>query len=65
MPSPVSRDKQLAVRAFEAAVSFRLAGDQVGREGLLAVGADDLLWALVGGEIGHMSKVPGRSAYGR
>ncbi len=45
--------------AFEAAVAFSLAGDQVGRERLLAVRADDFLRAFVGGEVGHTLTVPG------
>jgi len=46
--------------AFEAAVAFRLPGDQLRCERLLAVRADDLLWAFLGGEIGHELTVPAK-----
>ena len=44
--------------AFEAPVTFRLPGHQFGREGLLAVGAHDLVRRLLGGDLGHLSTLP-------
>src|SRR6266498_2000563 len=57
----VSRNEELAVRALEAAMAFRVPGDQLGRERLLAMRADDLLRGLVCGKIGHSSTVPLRN----
>jgi hypothetical protein len=39
---PVDGHEELAVRALEPAVALGLAGDQLGRERLLAVWADNL-----------------------
>jgi hypothetical protein len=54
----ISRDEQLAMRTFEAAVALRLAGNELSGEALLAVRADDFLRALLGGDLGHSSTVP-------
>jgi hypothetical protein len=39
---PFDGHEELAVRALEPTVALGLAGDQLGRERLLAVGADNL-----------------------
>src|SRR5262249_41579873 len=59
----VSWHEELAMRALETAVPLGLAGDQLGREGLLAVRADDLLGLRLGVHLRHVPKVPtaGRS----
>ena len=59
LASAVSRDEEPAVRALEASVALGLAGDQLRREGLLAVRADDLLRACLIRHLGHPPKVPG------
>jgi hypothetical protein len=46
------------VGAFEAPVALGLTGNQLSRERLLAVGADDLLHRLLGGDLGHLAKLP-------
>jgi hypothetical protein len=59
MRGSVYRHEQLAVRALEAAVALGLPRDQLGGEGLLAMRADDFSEAVCGGDVGHLSKVPG------
>ena len=44
--------------AFEAPVALSLTGQQLSRERLLAVGADDLVNRLLGGDLGHLAKLP-------
>jgi hypothetical protein len=61
----VGRDEELAVRALEAPMACGLPGDQLGRERLLAMRADDLLRGLMCGKIGHAPTVPPRTVYGR
>jgi hypothetical protein len=46
------------VGALEAPVTFGLTGHQLGREGLLAVGAHDLVRRLLGGHLGHRATLP-------
>ena len=44
--------------ALEAPVALGLTGHQFSRERLLAVGADDLVLRLLGGDLGHLAKLP-------
>jgi hypothetical protein len=46
------------MRAFEAPVTFGLAGHQLGRERLLAVRAHDLVRRLLGRDLGHVATLP-------
>jgi hypothetical protein len=46
------------VGALETLVALGLTAHQLGREGLLAVGADDLVHRLLGGYLGHLAKLP-------
>jgi hypothetical protein len=46
------------VRALEAPVTLGLTGQQFSRERLLAVRADDLGHRLLGGDLGHVAKLP-------
>jgi hypothetical protein len=46
------------VGALEAPVTFGLTGHQLSREGLLAVGAHDLVRRLRGGHLGHRATLP-------
>jgi hypothetical protein len=55
----IRRDEQLAMWAFEAAVALGRARDQLGRERLLAVRADDFGRNVRCGEFGHAATVPG------
>jgi hypothetical protein len=52
------------MRALETPVAFGLTCHQLGREGLLAVGAHDLVRRLLGGGVGHVATLPA-GAYGR
>src|SRR5947207_6262434 len=54
----VRRHEKLAVRAFEAAVPFGLAGHQLGPERLVAVRAHDLVRSVWCGDVRHQSTVP-------
>ncbi len=44
--------------ALEAPMTFGLARHEFGREGLLAVGAHDLVRRLLGGHLGHRATLP-------
>ena len=44
--------------ALEAPMTLGLTGHQLSREGLLAVGAHDLVRRLLGGDLGHLSTLP-------
>ena len=57
----VRGDEEPAVGAFEAPVAFGLTGHQLGREGLLAVRAHDLVRRLLGWDLGHVATLPERS----
>ena len=61
----VCRYEEAAVRTLEAAMAFGLAGDQFGRERLLAMGADDLVRRFLGGDLGHVATLPAFRDYGR
>ena len=50
------------MRTLEAAMAFGLAGDQLGRERLLAMGAHDLVRRFLGGDLGHVATLPVLSA---
>jgi hypothetical protein len=51
------RDEELAVRAFEALVAVRPAGEELGLERLLAVGADHLVRGLLLGRMRHAARI--------
>jgi hypothetical protein len=53
------------MRTLEAPVTLGLAGHQLGRERLLAVGADDLVRRLLGGDLGHVATLPASLALGQ
>ena len=53
----VVRDEELAVRAFEALVAVGAARQHLRLEGLLAVGADDLVRGLLLGGAGHPARI--------
>src|SRR5829696_2767505 len=50
-------DEELAVRAFEALVAVRPAGEELGLERLLAVGADHLVRGLLLGRMRHAARI--------
>src|SRR5437764_7318051 len=52
----LERDEELAVGALEAAVPLCRAVDQLRRELLVAVRADDLVALVGGGQLGHSSQ---------
>ncbi len=54
---PGGRHEELAMRALEPAVTLGLAGDQFGRERLLAMRAPDLVQRILSGNVGHRAKV--------
>jgi hypothetical protein len=54
----VRRYEKAAVRALEAPVTLGLAGQQFGRERLLAVRAHDLVPRFLGGDLGHVATLP-------